>query len=183
MGLAEAFIRTCKQRKRGSKIADSTGLNLSGGELLMRSLILRRLLLRHVLTVTGDTALIDEDGFIRITGRQSRFSKIGGEMIPHISVEETLARILGVREDEPLQVAVTAVPDERKGERLVVLHTQIGKTPDELRKGLAEAGLPNLYIPSTDSFHEVAVIPILGSGKVDLKEIKSIAGQVFGEPK
>jgi acyl-[acyl-carrier-protein]-phospholipid O-acyltransferase/long-chain-fatty-acid--[acyl-carrier-protein] ligase len=133
--------------------------------------------------MTGDIALIDENGFIQITGRQSRFSKIGGEMIPHIRIEETLARILGAREDEPLQVAVTAVPDERKGERLVVLHTQIGKTPDELRKGLAEAGLPNLYIPSTDSFHEVAVIPILGSGKVDLKEIKSIAGQVFGEPK
>jgi acyl-[acyl-carrier-protein]-phospholipid O-acyltransferase/long-chain-fatty-acid--[acyl-carrier-protein] ligase len=131
--------------------------------------------------MTGDIALIDQDGFIQITGRQSRFSKIGGEMIPHIRIEETLARILGVREDEPLQVAVTAVPDERKGERLVVLHTPIGKTPDELRKGLAEAGLPNLYIPSTDSFHEVAVIPILGSGKLDLQGIKSIAGEVFGE--
>jgi acyl-[acyl-carrier-protein]-phospholipid O-acyltransferase/long-chain-fatty-acid--[acyl-carrier-protein] ligase len=133
--------------------------------------------------MTGDIALIDEDGFIQITGRQSRFSKIGGEMVPHIRVEETLARILGVGEDESLQVAVTAVPDERKGERLVVLHTKMAKTPDELRKGLSEAGLPNLFIPSTDSFHEVAVIPILGSGKVDLKGIKSIACEVFGEPR
>jgi acyl-[acyl-carrier-protein]-phospholipid O-acyltransferase / long-chain-fatty-acid--[acyl-carrier-protein] ligase len=132
--------------------------------------------------MTGDIALIDADGFIQITGRQSRFSKIGGEMIPHIHIEEALARVLRVGEDEPLKVAVTAVPDERKGERLVVLHTKLDKAPDELRKGLAEAGLPNLYIPSADSFYEVAEIPVLGSGKLDLKGIRDIALRVFREP-
>ena len=85
------------------------------------------------------------------------------------------------RNDELLKVAVTAVPDERKGERLVVLHTKLDKSPDDLRKGLAEAGLPNLYIPSADSFYEVEEIPVLGSGKLDLKGIRDIALRVFGE--
>ena len=119
-------------------------------------------------------------------------------MIPHIQIEEALARILRVgedearkvvvtavpddRDDESLKVAVTAVPDDRKGERLVVLHIKLDRAPDELRKGLAEAGLPNLYIPSADSFCEVPEIPVLGSGKLDLKGIRDIALRVFGEP-
>ena len=101
--------------------------------------------------VTGDVAVIDEDGFIRITGRESRFSKIGGEMVPHIRIEETLATLIGHAE-EGFRAAVTAVADPKKGERLIVLHTKIDQTPDELCKGLSEAGLPNLFIPSPDSF-------------------------------
>ena len=61
--------------------------------------------------VTGDLAILHADGFIQITGRESRFSKIGGEMVPHIKIEETLQRILAAGEEE-LKVAVTAVPDE-----------------------------------------------------------------------
>ncbi|MHB8972425.1 MAG: AMP-binding protein [Pirellulaceae bacterium] len=124
--------------------------------------------------VTGDVAMIDEDGFIKITGRESRFSKIGGEMVPHIQIEETLAHLLGDIE-EGLQAAVTAVPDPRKGERLVVLHTPLKKTPAELCKGLADAGLPNIYIPSPDSFVPVDELPVLGTGKLDLKRIREIA--------
>jgi acyl-[acyl-carrier-protein]-phospholipid O-acyltransferase/long-chain-fatty-acid--[acyl-carrier-protein] ligase len=124
---------------------------------------------------TGDVAVIDEEGFIHITGRESRFSKIGGEMVPHIRIEEELERLIGPSEDGKPQVAVTAVPDERKGERLVVLHTKLDRSPDELRKGLAAAGLPNLFIPAADSFYEVAELPVLGTGKLDLRGIKKAA--------
>ena len=64
----------------------------------------------------------------RITGRISRFSKIGGEMVPHIRVEEAIRQVLGLDEDE-LKVAVTAVPDAKKGERLVVLYTELAAEP------------------------------------------------------
>lgn len=126
--------------------------------------------------VTGDIAKLDEEGFIHITDRQSRFSKIGGEMVPHGQVEEELLRQLGSREDELLPLAVTAIPDPRKGERLVVVHQpQLGKTPAELCDGLRSAGLPNLFIPGQDSFLEIPQLPLLGTGKLDLKRIKQIA--------
>ncbi len=128
---------------------------------------------------TGDIARIDADGFIYITGRESRFSKIGGEMVPHLKVEEELHRLLTDDEDQ-VCVAVTAVPDERKGERLVVFHLPTDKTPQELCRQLAEAGLPNLFIPSPDSFREVQEIPVLGSGKLDLKRLREMALKEFG---
>jgi len=129
--------------------------------------------------MTGDIALIDEDGFIQITGRQSRFSKIGGEMVPHMLIEEALAQVIGADEEEGFRAVVTAVFDEKKGERIVVLHRSITKTPEQLRKGLSELGLPNLYIPSEDSFYQVETIPVLGTGKLDLRGVKKIATQVF----
>lgn len=131
--------------------------------------------------VTGDIAELDADGFIRITGRVSRFSKIGGEMVPHILVEETLQRVLAADENE-LKAAVAAVPDARRGERLVVFHTSIDKTPEQVCKDLAEAGLPNLWIPSPDSFCEVESMPVLGTGKLDLKALQQLAQQKFAEP-
>jgi acyl-[acyl-carrier-protein]-phospholipid O-acyltransferase/long-chain-fatty-acid--[acyl-carrier-protein] ligase len=130
---------------------------------------------------TGDLAVLHDDGFIEITGRESRFSKIGGEMVPHIRIEETLSRVIGAGEDE-LKVAVTAIPDERKGERLIVLHTRLDKSPDQICRELAATGLPNLWIPSPDSFVEVEQIPVLGTGKFDLKGIKEKAMQRFASP-
>jgi acyl-[acyl-carrier-protein]-phospholipid O-acyltransferase / long-chain-fatty-acid--[acyl-carrier-protein] ligase len=131
--------------------------------------------------LTGDIGQIDADGFIRITGRQSRFSKIGGEMVPHILVEEALARLVSTDNDEMFKVAVTAVRDERKGERLIVLHTKLDKSTEELRQGLAAAGLPNLYIPAADSFREVPELPVLGTGKLDLRSLTSLAQQTLRE--
>lgn len=129
---------------------------------------------------TGDIAYIDDEGFIFITGRESRFSKVGGEMIPHIQVEEALVKLLGDgEEDDTIRVAVTAVPDEKKGERLVVLHTATDKTPEELRRGLIAAGLPNLFIPAAECFVEVDAIPVLGSGKLDLKRMREVAEQAI----
>ena len=127
---------------------------------------------------TGDVALIDKDGFIKITGRMSRFSKIGGEMVPHIKIEESLNEILGATEE--MLAAVTAVPDVKKGERLIVLHLATDIPIDDIRKSLSEAhGLPNIFIPSTDSFLEVEQLPVLGTGKLDLKGLKTKAEEHF----
>ena len=127
---------------------------------------------------TGDVALIDDDGFIQITGRMSRFSKIGGEMIPHIQIEETLNSLITGGEEEELLAAVTAVPDAKKGERLIVLHKPFQQSVQELCQQLSQEGLPNLYIPNPDSFFEVDEIPILGTGKLDLGAIKEKAAEM-----
>ncbi|HUE17453.1 MAG TPA: acyl-[ACP]--phospholipid O-acyltransferase [Planctomycetaceae bacterium] len=126
---------------------------------------------------TGDIAKIDDDGFIHITGRQSRFSKIAGEMVPHIRLEELLTRIVEDPNDEEgeVRIAVTAVPDPDKGERLIVLHKPLSKSPDEILKQLAGADIPNLWLPSADSFIEVPEIPVLGTGKLDLRAVKQLA--------
>lgn len=129
--------------------------------------------------VTGDMARIDADGFIYITGRQSRFSKIGGEMVPHLRVEEEIQNFLAGEDEERQLAVVTGVPDERKGERLVVVHLPIDKSPSDVCAALKSAGLPNLWIPSQDSFLEVAELPLLGSGKLDLKGLANVAGEHF----
>ncbi len=101
-------------------------------------------------------------------------------MVPHLRIEEEIQKIVGAEADE-IQFVVTAVPDARKGERLVVLFTQLSKTPSELRRGLSEAGLPNLWIPGEDSFVLVEQIPILGTGKLDLRGVKQLAAERMTE--
>ncbi len=124
--------------------------------------------------VTGDLAQIDEEGYVRITGRQSRFSKIGGEMVPHLRIEEVLGRVLGLDEGE-CRLVVTAVPDHRKGERLVVLHTGLPMPAEQICRELAAAGLPPIWVPSPDSFYQVKSVPLLGTGKLDLRSIQRLA--------
>jgi acyl-[acyl-carrier-protein]-phospholipid O-acyltransferase/long-chain-fatty-acid--[acyl-carrier-protein] ligase len=122
--------------------------------------------------VTGDIAAIDEDGFVEITDRLSRFSKIGGEMVPHIKVEEKLHELA---ESVEQVFAVTSGPDEKKGERLLVLHT----LPDDLLlrclARLGEIDLPNLWIPRASAFFKVDALPVLGTGKLDLRKIRQLA--------
>ena len=101
-------------------------------------------------------------------------------MVPHLQIEEALTEIIAADEDAGIKAVVTAVPDERKGERLVIVHTAIEQSIDELRSGLTERGLPNLYIPSADSFFGDDEIPVLGTGKLDLKGVKEIALEKLG---
>ncbi len=128
---------------------------------------------------TGDIAFVDKQGFITITGRLSRFSKIGGEMVPHINIEEAIQDFVQGEEDEVVRAAVAAVPDAKKGERLVVLYTEIEKTPQEICEYLGTLSFPNLWIPSVDSFVRVDSIPVLGTGKLDLKGLEQMAKQHF----
>ncbi|MFT4041314.1 MAG: AMP-binding protein [Thermomicrobiales bacterium] len=124
---------------------------------------------------TGDVVEIDEDGFIRIVGRASRFAKVGGEQVPFAAVEEALATLVGATEEGVPRAVVTAVPHEATGERLVVIHTPLELPPDAVVKALAANGLPRLFLPSPNDFYEVADLPLLGIGKVDLKVVDAIA--------
>ena len=129
---------------------------------------------------TGDVVTIDEEGFITVVGRASRFAKVGGESVPFAAVEEALATILGAGEDGSPRSAVTAIPDEASGERLVVIHTEMDMTPSDVVKKLAEAGLPRLFIPSPADFHEIDAMPLIGIGKIDLAAIDRIARETAG---
>ncbi|OLC85366.1 MAG: hypothetical protein AUH88_06725 [Acidobacteria bacterium 13_1_40CM_4_61_5] len=121
---------------------------------------------------TGDIATVDEDGFIRITDRLSRFSKVGGEMVPHIKVEEKLQELMDASEQV---FAVTAIPDEKKGERLVVFHTLADKELRECLEKLAKSDLPALWRPRPDQFLSIPALPYLGTGKLDLRRLRELA--------
>jgi len=120
---------------------------------------------------TGDIANLDDDGFLMITDRLSRFSKIAGEMIPHIKIEEKIHSLLNATQQE---CVVTSIPDEKKGERLAVLHLP-GIDVQELSAKLKSSDLPNLWIPGIKNFVQVDSIPILGTGKIDLSKVRRIA--------
>ena len=124
---------------------------------------------------TGDIAHIDKDGFMTITDRASRFSKIGGEMVPHIAVEEVF---LGGLDTDGRVVIVASVPDDRKGERLVVLHTDEAGSAEKLHDIMSKSDLPNLWRPRPDDYIRIDAIPVLGSGKVDLKSVRQMARDI-----
>ena len=131
---------------------------------------------------TGDRGVVEETGFIRITGRVSRFAKIAGEMVPLERLEEEMHDALGSSGDRVL--AVAAVPDERRGERLVVLYLpELDGRLDDMLDKLGKRGLPNLWVPDVRDCHAVEAMPVLGSGKLDLKRIAEMAKEIQTEKK
>ncbi len=121
---------------------------------------------------TGDIAKMDLDGYVYITGRASRFSKIGGEMVPHEGVEEAIARI---RARETREIAVAGRGDSRKGERLVVFYISDDFDIAEVIEAMRKEGLPNIWIPKADDFVKIDELPQLGSGKLDLMKLRQMA--------
>ena len=122
--------------------------------------------------VTGDLGRFDDDGFLFIEGRLSRFSKIGGEMVPHGTVEQKISELFGLDDAADYSAVVMGVPDPNKGEALVLL-TTVAIATDLLREKLLGAGLPTLWIPKL--ILRVERIPVLGTGKLDLKHCRELA--------
>jgi len=122
---------------------------------------------------TGDVAVMEEDGFLTITDRLSRFSKIGGEMVPHLRIEEKLQELDGSTEQV---FAVTSVPDDKKGERIMVVTTLTGAKLESVLQKFAACDLPALWKPKAGQFVPVGALPVLGTGKLDLRAIKVLAG-------
>jgi acyl-[acyl-carrier-protein]-phospholipid O-acyltransferase/long-chain-fatty-acid--[acyl-carrier-protein] ligase len=127
---------------------------------------------------TGDIVKVDSEGFVTILDRLSRFSKIGGEMVPHMTIEEVALKGLGSAESV---VAVTSVPDPKKGEQLVILYDRQKVDVDALHFILGESDLPKLYIPKRDNLIAVDQIPQLGSGKLDIMKLRQIAMKAKNE--
>ena len=161
---------------------DEQGLVLVKGPNVMQGYLgrddLTRAAFRDGWYVTGDQGLLSEDGFLKITGRLSRFSKIGGEMVPHLLIEEILNEAVPAAAQ---LFAVAAVGDEQKGEKLVVLHTADEESVERAFEALDAKDLPNLFIPRRDQFYKVDAIPILGTGKLDLRALRRMAEAAVGE--
>src|SRR5215470_8069800 len=155
---------------------DQPGLLLVRGPNVMRGYLHKPEKTAEVLVDgwynTGDIAVSDEDGFLRITDRLTRFSKIGGEMVPHIKMEDLLQELAGATEQT---FVVTSVPDEKKGERLMVLHTLGGPQLEEVLEKLGKADLPALWRPKPDQFIRIEALPYLGTGKLDLRKARDLA--------
>jgi acyl-[acyl-carrier-protein]-phospholipid O-acyltransferase/long-chain-fatty-acid--[acyl-carrier-protein] ligase len=121
---------------------------------------------------TGDLGVVDSDGFLRITDRISRFSKIAGEMVPHLTIEAAIMELTGVDEH---RVAVAGIPDPKHGEKLCVLYTDMAMSPEQVHQRLMSGHLPKLWIPSVRDFIRVDQIPITATGKIDLRALKDLA--------
>jgi len=124
---------------------------------------------------TGDVGRVDDEGFLHIEGRISRFSKIGGEMVPHETIESAINKALGLDAESERRIAIVGLPDPQKGEVIVLLSSIQNTTIDctDLRYKLLEQGIPSLWCPKT--IIPVPEIPVLASGKLDIKRCETLA--------
>jgi acyl-[acyl-carrier-protein]-phospholipid O-acyltransferase/long-chain-fatty-acid--[acyl-carrier-protein] ligase len=177
--LSGVSVRIVDPEKYAALPLGQPGLMLVRGPNVMRGYLGKPEKTAEVLRdgwyTTGDIAAFDEDGFLQITDRLSRFSKIGGEMVPHIKVEEKLHEVAGLTEQT---FVVAGLPDEKKGERLVVLHKLTDAQLQTCLEKLAQTDLPNLWKPRADQFFHVDSFPMLGTGKLDLRKVKELAGKL-----
>ncbi len=123
---------------------------------------------------TGDMGVLDEDGFFSITGRLSRFCKIGGEMVSLSLVEKALQEAFDLQPD---QLIALRLEDERKGERIGVLTSKQDLDSNDLPKRLSELKIPNLWKPKANDWIFVEKIPLLGSGKIDFRASQCLANK------
>ena len=169
-------VRIVDPETREPLAVNTPGLMLVRGPNVMKGYLSKPEKTAEVLQdgwyVTGDIAAQDEDGFLTITDRLSRFSKIAGEMVPHIKIEEKLQELADSAER---QFVVTGVPDGKKGERLVVLHTLEPEALKPVVEKLAKSDLPNLWTPRPNQFFHIDELPHLGTGKLDLRRVHEIA--------
>jgi acyl-[acyl-carrier-protein]-phospholipid O-acyltransferase/long-chain-fatty-acid--[acyl-carrier-protein] ligase len=118
-----------------------------------------------------------EDGFLYIEGRVSRFSKIGGEMVPHETLEAEVTKALALDQESERKIAIVGVPDAQKGAVIVLLSTVAGFALEQecidLRYKLLDAGIPSLWCPKR--IVPVTDIPMLASGKLDIKGCVELA--------
>ncbi|MFN8828619.1 MAG: acyl-[ACP]--phospholipid O-acyltransferase [Labrys sp. (in: a-proteobacteria)] len=122
---------------------------------------------------TGDIVAIDGQSFITIKGRMKRFAKIAGEMVSLAAVEEMLADLWP---DTPLNVV--AVPDPRKGERLVLVTTKPDGDRSMLLTHMRAKGATELMVPA--EILVVEAIPLLGSGKTDFVSLNRLVREQLG---
>jgi acyl-[acyl-carrier-protein]-phospholipid O-acyltransferase/long-chain-fatty-acid--[acyl-carrier-protein] ligase len=148
--------------------------------------------------VTGDIVSEDQDGFLTILDRVSRYSKIGGEMVPHVKLEQKLLEFAIAEahalanapasdslplperselsaDDTAAQLVVTSVRDAQRGERLVVLHTFSDRVLASVLQRLEADPMPNLWKPRRTDFYRVEELPRLGTGKLDLRKAREMA--------
>lgn len=176
-------IKICDPETLKPLGVNENGLLLIKGPNVMKGYLNKETLTAEVIQdrwyKTGDIANIDSDGFITITDRLNRFSKIAGEMVPHIKIEEKIHGILNVSEQV---CVVTSIPDEKKGEKLAVC---ILKDVDiiSLVEELKSSELPNLWVPDAANFVKVNAIPLLGTGKLDLGAVrKKVSEELLNRP-